>query len=169
MSKLVETFFLGIKIATALLLAGMVVLVFGNVFLRYAFNTGITVSEEIARWFFVWLIFLGAIVGLRERSHLAVTTLVDVLPRLGQKGCFLLKNLMMLGCTLIVIRGSWTQTLINWSVSAPATGLSVAWFYGVGLAFGVPVAIIILHDIWRLLAGRLGDGDLVGPPAGETT
>ncbi|NDY93911.1 TRAP transporter small permease, partial [Ideonella livida] len=40
------------------LLAVMVVLVFGNVVLRYAFNSGITVSEELSRWAFVWLTFL---------------------------------------------------------------------------------------------------------------
>ncbi|WP_157272002.1 TRAP transporter small permease, partial [Azohydromonas aeria] len=42
----------------ALALAVMVVLVFGNVVLRYAFNSGITVSEEVSRWLFVWLTFL---------------------------------------------------------------------------------------------------------------
>src|SRR3954469_11996091 len=35
----------------------MVVMVFGNVVLRYGFNTGITVSEELSRWLFVWMTF----------------------------------------------------------------------------------------------------------------
>jgi len=46
------------------LLALMVVLVFGNVVLRYVFNSGITMSEELSRWLFVWLIFLGAIIAM---------------------------------------------------------------------------------------------------------
>ena len=50
----------------AVLLAVMVVLVFGNVVLRYGFNSGITVSEELSRWLFVWMTFLGAIVGLQR-------------------------------------------------------------------------------------------------------
>ncbi|NDE05387.1 MAG: TRAP transporter small permease, partial [Flavobacteriia bacterium] len=33
----------------ALCLAAMVVMVFGNVFFRYAFNSGFTVSEELSR------------------------------------------------------------------------------------------------------------------------
>lgn len=37
----------------------MVVLVFTNVVLRYALNSGIAVSEELSRWLFVWLTFLG--------------------------------------------------------------------------------------------------------------
>ena len=61
----------------------MVVLVFGNVVLRYAFNSGITVSEELSRWLFVWLTFLGAIVALREHGHLGTEVLVS---RLGPRG-----------------------------------------------------------------------------------
>ena len=44
----------------AAMLALMVVLVFGNVVMRYAFNSGFTLSEELSRWLFVWLTFLGA-------------------------------------------------------------------------------------------------------------
>ena len=40
----------------AAFLAVMVLLVFGNVVLRYAFNSGITVSEELSRWLFVWVL-----------------------------------------------------------------------------------------------------------------
>ena len=51
-------------------LAVMVVLVFGNVVLRYAFNSGISVSDELSRWLFVWITFMGAVVAMREGTHL---------------------------------------------------------------------------------------------------
>ena len=51
-------------------LAVMVVLVFGNVVMRYGFNSGLTLSEELSRWLFVWMPFMGAIVALNERTHL---------------------------------------------------------------------------------------------------
>ena len=57
----------------------MVILVFGNVVLRYGFNSGIAISEELSRWLLVWLTFLGAIVALREHAHLGVDTLVRAL------------------------------------------------------------------------------------------
>ena len=44
----------------ALLGAAMLAMVFGNVVLRYAFNSGITVSEELSRWAFVWMIWTAA-------------------------------------------------------------------------------------------------------------
>ena len=66
----------------------MVVLVFGNVVLRYGFNSGITVSEEVSRWLFVWLTFLGAIVALKEHGHLGSDMLVARLPPRGKKRCW---------------------------------------------------------------------------------
>ena len=67
-------------------LALMVVMVFGNVVLRYGFNSGITVSEELSRWLFVWMTFLGALVALRTHSHLGTDSLVARLPRAGRSG-----------------------------------------------------------------------------------
>lgn len=54
MDKLVDKACKGIEFLIALGLAIMVVLVFGNVVLRYGFNSGITVSEEVSRWLFIW-------------------------------------------------------------------------------------------------------------------
>ena len=91
----------------------MVVLVFGNVVLRYAFNSGITVSEELSRLLFVWLTFLGAIVALREHGHLGVDMLVKRLPPAGKKICLVVSQLLMLYVTWLFLQGSWEQTMIN--------------------------------------------------------
>ena len=80
MAKLLGLYCQILKCIIAVCLAVMVVLVFGNVVLRYIFNSGITMSEELSRWLMVWLTFLGAIVALREHSHLGVDTLVRALP-----------------------------------------------------------------------------------------
>ena len=58
----------------------MLVMVFGNVMLRLFLNTGIDLSEEMPRFAFVWMTFLGAIVGMRKRAHLGVDILVQMLP-----------------------------------------------------------------------------------------
>ena len=118
-------------------LAAMVVLVFGNVVLRYGFNSGITVSEEVSRWLFVWLTFLGAIIAMREHGHLGVDMLVRRLPNVGKRACLIVSQLLMLYATWLLLQGSWQQTLINWDVAAPASGLSTGWFYGVGIVFGI--------------------------------
>ena len=70
MSRLIDGYCRALEYTIAALLAVMVVLVFGNVVLRYGLNSGITVSEEVSRWAFVWLTFLGALVALKEHAHL---------------------------------------------------------------------------------------------------
>ena len=42
------------SVIMAACLAVMVVMVFGNVGLRYGLNSGITASEELSRWLFLW-------------------------------------------------------------------------------------------------------------------
>ena len=76
MAKIVDGYFSLLRLLIVLCLAAMCVLVFANVVLRYAFNTGITVSEELSRWLFVWMTFLGAIVAMREHGHLGMDSLV---------------------------------------------------------------------------------------------
>ena len=56
---------------------------------------------------------------------------------------------------------SLTQTLINWNVSAPASGLSVGLFYGVGLVFAVSAGLILLADLYRAVTGKLSEAELV--------
>jgi TRAP-type transport system small permease protein len=161
MTRVVDGYFFLLKVLIALFLAIMVVLVFGNVVLRYAFNSGITVSEEISRWLFVWLTFIGAVIAMREHGHLGVDTLVKRLPPMGKKICLVLSQLLMLYATWLFLIGSWEQTKINWDVAAPASGLSTGWFYGVGLVFSVSVGAILLYDLYRVVTGQLSNEELV--------
>jgi TRAP-type C4-dicarboxylate transport system permease small subunit len=161
MAKVLDLYCQAIKFVIALCLAVMVVLVFGNVVLRYVFNSGITVSEELSRWLMVWLTFLGAIVALREHAHLGVDTLVLMLPPIGKRICFVLSYVLMLYADWLLLAGSWKQTLITAGDRAPATNLSVGLFYGAGVVFGVSAGVILLYDLWRVLTGAASEQDLV--------
>jgi TRAP-type C4-dicarboxylate transport system permease small subunit len=144
-----------------LLLATMVMLVFGNVVLRYAFDSGITVSEEMSRWLFVWMTFLGAVVAIKEHAHLGTDMLVARLPLAGKKASLVVGHLLMLFVCWLLFDGSLQQTRINWDVEAPVTGASMALFYGAGVFFAVFAALLLLRETWRALAGRLNEAELV--------
>lgn len=161
MVRLVESYFHFLKFAIVVCLALMVVLVFGNVILRYGFNSGITVAEEISRWLFVYLTFLGAIVAMREHGHLGVDSLVSRLPSAGKKLCLLLSHVLMLWGVWLFLSGSWQQTVINIPTAAPSSGLSMSIFYAVGVVFSVSAGGILLYDLYRILAGKLAEGELV--------
>ena len=44
-------------------------------------------TEEMARFLFIWMIMIGAMIGIRESTHFEV----DVWPRLGPRGAAILK------------------------------------------------------------------------------
>jgi TRAP-type transport system small permease protein len=161
MTRIVDGCFKLLRFFMAACLLAMVVLVFGNVVLRYAFNSGITVSEELGRWLFVWLTFIGAVVAMRDRAHLGMDSVVSRLPPWGKKLCFGVSNLLMLYAVWLFAKGSWRQTIINLDNAAPATGLSTGFFYGVGLFFSAFAAIIILYHLFALLTNRMSEAELI--------
>ncbi len=146
---------------SGLCLAIMVVLVFGNVVLRYTMNSGITVSEELSRWLFVWLTFMGAVVALREHGHLGTDVLVSRLPAVGKKVCLVLAQVAMLYVSWLLLKGSWAQMVINADTEAPVTGASVGIFYASGVLMGGSAIAILLRDLLRTLLVPLSENELV--------
>ena len=167
MNQLLDRYCRVLDAMTVLFLAIMVVLVFGNVVLRYAFNSGITVSEEMSRWLFVWLTFLGAIVAIKEHAHLGTDMLISKLGFTGKKVCAVLAHVMMLYVTWLLLAGSWSQAVINWDVEAPVTGLSMAIFYGAGVFFAISAGLLLARELYRILAGKATEAELVGVQESE--
>ena len=161
MTTLLRLYTRALEAVMALGLAVMVVLVFGNVVLRYLFDSGITVSEELSRWIFIWVTFLGAIVAMREHAHLGTDALVSRLPRAGKVACLVAGYVLMIGTCLLLLSGAIEQTQINWGVSAPSSGASVAIFYASGVVFAVSAILIMLNDLYRLARGKVATKDLV--------
>ena len=161
MVKVVDSFCRAVTAVMAVALMIMVVLVFGNVVLRYGFNSSITQSEEISRWLFVWITFMGAVVALREHAHLGTDALVSRLPPMGKKVCLVLGHLTMLYVCYLVFRGGLEQTRINMDVLAPSTQLPLAVVHAAGVAFSAAASVVLLLDLWLLLSGRVKDEELV--------
>ena len=151
----------GLEGVIAAMLAVMVVLVFGNVVLRYLFNSGITVSEEVSRWLFIWMTFLGAIVALHEHGHLGVDMVVQRLPAWAKKICLGLGHLLMLYILWLLLQGSIAQARINWDVTAPTTGASMAIVYLSCVVFAVCAGFLMLLDLLRLVTGKMSEAELV--------
>jgi TRAP-type C4-dicarboxylate transport system permease small subunit len=166
MTRALDLAFRALEALLVFLLAGMVVMVFGNVVLRYAFNSGIDVSEELSRYFFVWLTFIGAVVTFREGAHLGVETLVHRFGRTGRIAFMALSDLIILLCCVVFFWGTWKQQEINATNIAPVTGISMAWVYGVGYFTSIGIGLIVLARLVRLATGRL-TGREVDAFAGE--
>lgn len=126
----------------------MVILVFLNVVLRYGFNSGLTWSEEIARFAFVWVVFLGAIVALKDKSHLGVDLLVGRVPLGVQKLLHLVSNLLIIIVLGLFIDGLLKMMKLNELITGPATGIPINIIYLAGLfAAVVMLGISIVQTI----------------------
>ena len=161
MKRLVHLYCRLLDVLNAGLLLGILVLVFGNVVLRYGFNSGILISEELSRWLFVWLTFLGAIVALHERTHLGSDMLIARLGRRARLACFGAAHVLMLYVSWLLLSGSYAQAELNLDVSAPVSGIPMAVFYASGIVFGTSAIALLAYALIRLAAGRLSDAETV--------
>lgn len=141
-------------------LALMTVLVFVNTAGRYLFRTGITVSEEISQLAFVWLVFIGAIIGVREHTHLGMDMLVRMMPRAVKRPVIVLVNLLILYGLWLLGSGSWTQTLIGMDTTTPMAGMPIGLFALAGLTAAVGMAALYVFDTFRVITGRVADEEL---------
>ena len=160
--KLIDKYCQALSWLMVLFLALMVAMVFGNVVMRYGFNSGITLSEELSRWLFVWMTFLGGVVALNERAHLGTDSLISRLPVGGRKLCLGLSLGLMLFVCWLIYQGAWEQVKINWDSTSAVMETSMGYFYASGMVFSVLGAPILLLHLWRLLSGQMSEGELVG-------
>ena len=159
--KFIDGFCTALNAVIAVCLAVMVVLVFGNVVMRYGFNSGITLSEELSRWLFVWMTFMGAIVALREHGHLGTDMLVSKLGPAGKKFCLGLSYVLMLFICWLLFSGAYQQAMINLDSTSAVMEVSMAWIYAPGVVFAVLGGLILLTELLRLLTGQMREEDLV--------
>jgi TRAP-type C4-dicarboxylate transport system permease small subunit len=159
--RAIHWFFKFLELLVVVCMVAMVVMVFGNVVLRYAFNSGISVSDEMSRYFFIWLTYIGAMVAMHEGGHLGVDTLIKHLPVLGKKVCLFLSEALMLFCNGLFFLGTWKMHDLQVSNVSPVVGLSMIWVFGIGYVVSVVMAIINLHVLLRLVTGRITEEELV--------
>ncbi|KIL51920.1 TRAP transporter small permease [Jeotgalibacillus soli] len=131
-----------------LIFVTMVGLVFLNVVMRYAFDSGITWSEELARYLFVWVVFLGAVVAMKEKGHLGVDVLVSMVPLKAQKVLYLISNTIIIIVLSLFIDGLFKMIELNKMITGPATGIPEVVFYLAGVVSSVlMIAIVAVQTI----------------------
>jgi len=145
--RLVDGGFKAIEAVLVATLAAMVVMVFGNVVLRYGFNSGITVTEEVSRILFVWLTFLGAVPVMRQHGHLGVEMVVGTLPAGGRRLCRIICDILIIGCCIVFGRGAYEQLLLNMSNIAPVSGIPTGWTYAAGVVSTIGIGALALADL----------------------
>ena len=138
----------------------MVLLVFSNVVLRYGFNSGIVFSEEVSRFLFVWMVFLGSVLMLRDNGHLGVHTLTKKLSLSGKKFCKFLSDFLTLCCCIVLTVGGWKVVVLNMPNIAPVSELPLGVVFVAVLICSVGMGILLLNSMCRLLTGKMSEQEM---------
>ena len=131
----------------------MIAITFLQVVFRYALTAPLPWSEEAARYCFVWIVFLGAAVGLERGFHLGVDLLVNRMPASLRRHIEMVSNILIAGFALVVIYASVPVLELNSMQRSPALGIQMTWIY---LAIPTSMALILLITLVRIVTRLAG-------------
>jgi TRAP-type C4-dicarboxylate transport system permease small subunit len=115
-----------------------------GVFSRYVLFRTFTWYDEIARICFVWMVFLGAAVGVKRGVHFGLHLLVDRLGPQAKRAAAILTPLVIIAFSVVLIVQGWALTEFGQFQSTPVMGLSKTWVYS---AIPVGGLLMILYSL----------------------
>src|SRR4029079_405801 len=103
-------------------------------------------TEEASRFLFIWMVMLGAMIGVRERSHFDVDVWPELSPR-GQAALRLSASLGMLALALVFIWAGWQFTRFAWNRVSELAELPLGLIHMACALAGVSGALLLGHDL----------------------
>ena len=141
-------------------LAFMTILVFIQVVMRYVFRNSLSWSEELARYIFLWLSWIGASYAVKERSHFRVEMFADMLRGKARKTFELFVLLVWFAfCVFLAYQGSMiTRHLLTRGQISAAMEIPMAWAYAsVPVGSGL-MGLRLIVEIRKLFTKQPGEG-----------
>jgi len=133
----------------------LVVVVFCQVFFRYALNSPLAWSEELARFTFVWLVFISAALVLRDDSHMSMNFFVNLMPEkvratvdIVSKAIISVFMAITMGQTIKIMKVTASQT-------SPSLGIPMSLIY---CSLFVCFSLMLIDFATRIIL-RLREGD----------
>ena len=130
--------------------------VFLGVFSRYVLHSTFTWYDEIARLLFVWIVFLGAAVGVRRCGHFRLQLLIDRFPPAVRRVADVFGVLAIMLFGGVLIQQGWKLVELGQFQQTPVMGLSKAYVYASMPAGGALVILYSLRHLWRAVTGEPG-------------
>lgn len=125
-----------------------VALVFLQVIMRYVFSSSLSWSEELARYLFLWQIWLGASYAVKERKHLRIEAVQSMIKSARGKIRFELVALflwLVFSIFMVYKGGELVKLLFIRGQVSPAMRVPMAYAYA-----SVPVGCLLMSV--RLIA-----------------
>lgn len=119
----------------------MILVTFAQVVSRYVIAAPLPWSEELARYCFVWIVFLGGAIGLSRGIHLGVDIFVNMMPAAVRRRLDVLTSALIAIFAGTVIYASYPVINMNMFQRSPALGVQMTWIY---IAIPISMALIFL-------------------------
>jgi TRAP-type C4-dicarboxylate transport system permease small subunit len=117
-------------------------------------------GEETARYAFIYLVWIGAAVAVRDRAHIRIDVITHMLPPRGAALVYLLADLLTVALACVAIYWSLDPVLVSWKYGNVTDGLRIirVWFL-LAVPFGFAIMLLrlaqsIRRDIADLREGR---------------
>ena len=146
-----------LKYALILFSVVLTVSVFLQVLIRFVFKYPLPWTEEIARIAFVYCVFIGATIAVRENSHLHVDALLVVLPKKVASALVFL-GMLLVGVFLIFV--TWQGIVLVRATGVQMTPVMQVPFKYLYLVLPVSGALMLLFLVANLLALLRGKGEV---------
>ena len=145
-----------LKYALTLLSAILTVSVFLQVLIRFVFKYPLPWTEEIARIAFVYCVFVGATIAVRENSHLSVDFLLVILPK-GVARAAVFLGMLLVGVFLAFV--TWQGIVLVMATGVQMSPVMQVPFKYLYLIVPVSGAIMLLYLVSNMLALIRGKGE----------
>ncbi len=109
-------------------------------------------GEEIVRYAFIYLAWIGAAAAVRERAHIRIDVIFSYVSGRLKALLYIFGDLVMLAVAIVAVYWSWETVAVSWKFGSVSHGLrvSMVWFL-----LAVPIGFALV--IFRLLQSLLRD------------
>ena len=138
-----------LRILCFLLMLLMVAVIFAQVVARYILSNSLSWSEELGRYLFVWMTFIGSAIAVRNKLHVSLDMFVCHLPRALQKFCLLISYVSMIIFTSVVIYGGYKFFIKGSNQISAAMQLPMHYVYIVLPVGGGLILFYLLKNLYE--------------------
>jgi tripartite ATP-independent transporter DctM subunit len=139
-----------VSFCAGVLLVMMTFIVLLGVFYRYALGDPIFWIEEVSRYVFAYIVFLGAALSTHRRGHMAVDALVKKLPHGVTDGWHVAIDMVVATVLLFVLVKGWQFTLISQILISTALHIPQSvFFFSVPLGAALMLLFMVLDPLDR--------------------
>ncbi|MHC1758774.1 MAG: TRAP transporter small permease [Negativicutes bacterium] len=129
--NLSDLLYKSVTVVNAILFAALIVIVFTQVIFRYVFASSFIWGEELSKYIFVWLMFLGISSGIYNSKHLGISYFAGKLSIQGQQ----MVKYFCYGLTILffsILGGTgFMFSLMNMDSLSPVLHIAYGYIYGI--------------------------------------